>query len=282
MLSVDEKKNSIETNMPRLRLTGLMLLFGLIFPGLQHDVQAQGVSTSQSTSKQQDSPNPNGGSNSNVQQDDQAKLTDGLLDLLNEPSSADKSSGSKQNNPSQPNNSALKKEPVTQSDQANSRSSNPLVDVQSKMLQAATMMQQPKLILTVKVQTEIVQQLDDLISQLEQQDKSQQKNSQRTSQQRQQRQESQSQLENQSAANNKQKQRTAGDQPGNESSEQARARDMSVRTKDPSALQQNVWGHLPSRVRAQMESRMVEEFLPSYRAKIEEYYRSLMEESERK
>lgn len=206
-------------------------------------------------------------------QDDQSKLTDGLLELLNEPSSQPKNSD--KSNP--PSNNEL---PIGSND-SSGRSANPLVQVQSKMVQAATMLQQPKLKSTVKVQAEIVQQLDDLISRLEQQEKSQQPSSQRSSQQRQQRQQM-SQSENPTTANNKSDQTTVGDQPGSERSDQPKSTDMSVRTKDPSALQQSVWGHLPSRVRTQMESRMVEEFLPSYRAKIEEYYRSLMEESAKK
>ena len=38
---------------------------------------------------------------------------------------------------------------------------------------------------------------------------------------------------------------------------------MTVELADPKALQQDVWGQLPSRVRQQMQSRMVEQFLPA-------------------
>lgn len=43
------------------------------------------------------------------------------------------------------------------------------------------------------------------------------------------------------------------------------------------AYQEQIWGQLPERVRASMQSKMVEEFLPSHREQIEIYYRRLME-----
>lgn len=46
--------------------------------------------------------------------------------------------------------------------------------------------------------------------------------------------------------------------------------------RDPGELQQSVWGHLPDRVRSQLEARMAEQFLPSYRAQLEAYYRALL------
>ncbi len=253
-----------------------MLLAAACCHGLaQSAPQAENQSKSNPSSQL---PTKSSSGSGGAEQDDQSKLTDGLLDLLSEPE------GPKKTSPSLPKTSSPAEMPKSETGQALNRQSSPLVTVQNKMMQAATMMQQgPKLASTVKVQNEIVQQLDDLISQLEQQEKSQQKSSQKSSQQQQKRsQETQSKTDNQSATKNQPNQPTAGDQPGNEKADLAKTGDMTVRTKDPSALQQNVWGHLPSRVRAQMESRMVEEFLPSYRAKIEEYYRSLMEESERK
>lgn len=48
-----------------------------------------------------------------------------------------------------------------------------------------------------------------------------------------------------------------------------------VDLNDPTALQRSVWGNLPDRVREQMQSRMVERFLPGYREEIEAYYRAL-------
>jgi hypothetical protein len=50
---------------------------------------------------------------------------------------------------------------------------------------------------------------------------------------------------------------------------------------DPKRLQQDVWGQLPEQVRKQMQSRMVERFLPSYRPQIEAYFRALMQSKQR-
>jgi hypothetical protein len=47
--------------------------------------------------------------------------------------------------------------------------------------------------------------------------------------------------------------------------------------KDPVSLQQGAWGHLPAQTRSQMQSRMVEQFLPSYRERLEAYYRALLQ-----
>lgn len=50
---------------------------------------------------------------------------------------------------------------------------------------------------------------------------------------------------------------------------------VAVDLRDPEALQRSAWGSLPDRVREQMQSRMVERFLPAYREEIEAYYRAL-------
>ncbi len=65
---------------------------------------------------------------------------------------------------------------------------------------------------------------------------------------------------------------SAGDNPGS-----AGTGDLqSARLADSGELQQSVWGHLPEKIRSQMQSRMVEQFLPSYRQQIEAYYRALL------
>ena len=38
------------------------------------------------------------------------------------------------------------------------------------------------------------------------------------------------------------------------------------------------WGHLPEKIRDQMQSSMSEEFLPKYERLIEDYYRRLAED----
>ncbi|GAB5405969.1 MAG: hypothetical protein Aurels2KO_42000 [Aureliella sp.] len=51
----------------------------------------------------------------------------------------------------------------------------------------------------------------------------------------------------------------------------------SVRMNAPEAYQRTVWGQLPDRVRTSMQSRMVEQFLPTHREQIEVYYQKLLE-----
>ena len=55
-----------------------------------------------------------------------------------------------------------------------------------------------------------------------------------------------------------------------------RSRTVNVDLNDPRALQRSAWGNLPERMREQMQSRMVERFLPPYRDEIEAYYRALV------
>jgi hypothetical protein len=64
----------------------------------------------------------------------------------------------------------------------------------------------------------------------------------------------------------------AADKPG----EQGPRVDSRVQTL-ARQLQQDVWGHLPEKLRTQMNGRMVEDFLPAYREQIQQYYRRLME-----
>lgn len=54
------------------------------------------------------------------------------------------------------------------------------------------------------------------------------------------------------------------------------SRNAVVDLNDPRALQRSAWGNLPERTREQMQSRMVERFLPAYRDEIEAYYRALV------
>lgn len=221
---------------------------------------------------------------------EQAELVDGLLDLLNEPppvmkkpaesSPAGTSSGA-------PSGIELDDEQLGQ------QAANPLYGVRQNMLIAAGYLskgfvnQQ-----TRQLQTEIVERLDELIDELEQSNSSQQQAAQ---QQEQQQRQQQAQSEQQSSAANQTQASTspaatenqaAGDterQPGQSepTSDSPAQKGQAVRPKvelvDPKTLQQNVWGQLPEQVRKQMQSRMVEEFLPSYRQQIEAYFQALLE-----
>lgn len=64
-------------------------------------------------------------------------------------------------------------------------------------------------------------------------------------------------------------------QPGQPGVSTMGSRNVTVDLNDPRALQRSAWGNLPERTREQMQSRMVERFLPPYRDEIEAYYRAL-------
>ena len=51
---------------------------------------------------------------------------------------------------------------------------------------------------------------------------------------------------------------------------------------DIEAVVKDLWGHLPERSREQMMQSFSEEFLPKYELEIEQYYRRLSEENDRK
>ncbi len=248
-----------------------------------------------SPNPQQTSPSPSGVPTK--EQDEQAKLTEGLLELLgqpeNEKSGAGETSAPTADSVRNKNATLPKKSPANASPQGTdaramgASDSNPLAVVRDNMHSAASMMQQGRSDQqTVKLQDEIVKRLDDLIQQLEQQDQSMQLSSQKKQQS--QRSNSSEKQPPQTKPQSKQSQgkSDSSTEQGNEAADGPGSRgkqaDAAVRTSDPSALQQSVWGHLPTRVRSQMQSRMVEEFLPSYRERIEAYYRALLEEGERK
>lgn len=207
------------------------------------------------------------------QPNDQSKLTEGLLDLLNEKDNS-KSEGSQSR--------TIENLRAGQSAGSTQPTENPLTNIQGRMHRATLMLQQSRnLSSAVEVQASIVKQLDELIDQLEKQQASEQNNSTKQSQTQMQRQQQAQGAQGNQGEMSSKPARSKSSQPGDGSNEATNS-DLTVRTRDPAALQQNVWGHLPARVRSQMQSRMVEEFLPSYRSKIEQYYRELMQEGEKK
>lgn len=69
------------------------------------------------------------------------------------------------------------------------------------------------------------------------------------------------------------------DKPSRNSEEKLTERD--AKPADAEAMQalvKRVWGHLPDRVRQEMQNASVEEFLPKYQELIEDYFRRLAEE----
>jgi hypothetical protein len=269
-------------------------LVALILGGVStHNAFAQVASPK---SPPQSSPSPSGVPTK--EQDEQSKLTEGLLELLGQPEN-EKSGTGKATGPTTADSARNKNAIQPQDSPANppkqaadprsmgANDANPLAVVRDNMHSAASMMQQGRSDeQTLKLQDEIVKRLDGLIQQLEQQDQSMQ----RSSQKKQQSQQSSSSEKQppQAKPQSKQSQEKSDSSPeqGNDAADgpgsSGKQANANVRTSDPAALQQNVWGHLPTRTRSQMQSRMVEEFLPSYRERIEAYYRALLEEGERK
>lgn len=294
-----QERSSARLGSSRWGVTSTLVVFILTSVSSQNAFAQVTAPTSPSQSSSTPTPSsPTSSGTPTQEQDEQSKLTEGLLELLgqpeNEKSGTGKATGSttdsaRNKNAIQPKNSPAS--PSAQSADARSmgaNDSNPLALVRDNMHSAASMMQQGRSDLqTVKLQDEIVKRLDDLILQLEQQDQSMQRSSQKKQQQSQQSSSSEKQPpQTKTQSKQSQEKSDSATEKGNEAadgpSSSGKQANASVRTSDPAALQQSVWGHLPNRVRSQMQSRMVEEFLPSYRERIEAYYRALLEEGERK
>jgi hypothetical protein len=253
------------------RLLAVSRQFCLVFGVLVvQSLHAQQSPTSPVSTAQQDS---NGQSKQRSAATEQ--LTDGLLELLDE-SPKSKSSSSAQPSPSKlpgqaPADTSVPTAPTGQG--FNASSSSPLLAVRDSMHRASLYLQQGKSDrVTVETQNDVIQRLDQLIGQLEQQQQTapeeKSKQSSNTAGQQRQQQRAATTTETPESNSETKSSTTPGDR--------GKPADTNVRLKDPTALQKSVWGHLPGRVRTQMESRMVEEFLPSYREQIEAYYRALL------
>ena len=210
------------------------------------------------------------------------ELVEGLLDLLNEPAAKKPADVPKQ--PLTPADVGLEGEDLGEA------SENPLLAVRQSMLIAAGYLRRDGANAdTMKLQSDIVRRLDDLISELEKAQGKENKSKQ----------ESQPQASEQSSAQKQQEQQSRsqsvksrpGDRKNSESGEDRTDRQgepenpptqrgnggsATVELADAKSLQQDVWGQLPSRVRQQMQSRMVEQFLPAYKDQIEAYFQALL------
>ncbi len=209
---------------------------------------------------------------------EQAALVEGLLDLLAEPSKQ------------APDVSATPKPHERPSSGANvdEDRNNPLELVRQSMVLAAGLLEAGLVnSQTRQVQSSIVVSLDDLISELEQSSKSQSSEKKQSQSQQQSQSDTDGNPTQQSTSsqvseeNSKQGQReqSNGHSAQDAPSQKGAAADAILELADPKSLQQNVWGQLPEQVRKQMQSRMVERFLPSYRAQIETYFQALLENS---
>ena len=210
-----------------------------------------------------------------------AELMDGLLDLLNEPSVPKKDPPAQ--TPLTPADLGLDGEDLGEDQE------NPLQAVRQSMLIAAAYLGRDGAnAQTMKLQSDIVRRLDDLISELEKsqaaqkpsKDQEEQKSGAKPKQQQ------QNQAGSKQTAKSKPGESRDGDEsqersqlegePENPPTQKGTAGGVNVELSDPKALQQDVWGQLPSRVRQQMQSRMVEQFLPAYREQIEAYFQALL------
>lgn len=214
-------------------------------------------------------------------------LTSGLLDLVEEPAAAPT------NNP--PENPTARPTPAEvglEGEDLGEQSENPLAAVRQSMLIAADYLQRGHTDAgTQQLQADIVRRLDDVIEQIDaaaRQASLQRRSasSQRDSSTRESEQSSTSEPPQSEKATSQsltgaeqERERPAeaaepvGDQPGGTGA----AANSQVDLSDPRALQHSVWGQLPEQVRKQMQSRMVEQFLPSYREQIEAYFEALLE-----
>ncbi|MFN3193577.1 MAG: hypothetical protein ACE361_23900 [Aureliella sp.] len=211
----------------------------------------------------------------------ETQLTDGLLDLLDEPSNEPEMDSLPSSPPIDgdftPGDVGLDGEDLGEA------SSNPLRAVRQSMMIAAGYLERGVTDRSTQVlQGDIVQRLDELIEEIESSNQNSPKQSQSSDSQ-------QSEREQSSSFEKREREVTASEQvPDEDEAEQNLQKGSPGQTgvgakvvealKDPQELQEAVWGQLPERVRKRMQSRMVEQFLPSYREQIEAYYRSLLKE----
>ena len=219
----------------------------------------------------------------------QSGLTEGLLNLLNAPDKDNAAERAKQVGQSpqlptgRPPNAELDGEDLR------AASSDPLQAIRDNMLSAADLLQNGQTDhLTQQVQDDILQQLDEIIRQLDQNQASEQQQNQSSSQQNQstpQPQDATSEQERNQSSSSKQAQSQTQesdrlldtDQPsGGRPGQDGQPGSTDVLLSDPVMLQQSVWGQLPEKVRSQMQSRMVERFLPSYQEQIQAYFQALL------
>lgn len=210
------------------------------------------------------------------------ELVEGLLDLLNEPA-AKKTTDTTTKKPLAPADVGLDGEDLGEA------SGNPLLAVRQSMLIAAGYLRRDGANAeTMKLQSDIVRRLDDLISEMEKsqgkEDKSKQESQQPASAQSKAQKQRSQQVRSQTMKSRPgDRQDSEGDnraerqgEPENPPTQRGHGSGTAVELSDPKSLQQDVWGQLPSRVRQQMQSRMVEQFLPAYKEQIEAYFQALL------
>lgn len=235
---------------------------GLLLLAIHTSLSAQQTDHSSDRSSQKESAQPS--------------LTDGLLDLLDEP---------------QPGNDPPAKTPLLtpadvglEGEDLSEQSDDPLLAVRQSMLIAAGFLERGQTNAdTQDLQADIVQRLDELISQFEQPQQPPQpsppepssaEQSQPTESSGNSTQQSTSTTPSPTSTESPESQGDGKDRPG----QTATPANAVEQLKDPVALQRSIWGQLPEQVRQQMQSQMVEQFLPSYQVQIEAYFKALLEQ----
>ncbi len=214
------------------------------------------------------------------------ELVEGLLELLNEPGAPKQNEASTKastNPPLTPAEIGLEGEDLGEDQE------NPLQAVRQSMLIAAAYLGRDGANeQTMKLQSDIVRRLDDLISEMEKSQGAQSQSKKDAQQQSTSKAKSQPQSQSENSSSMKSRAGEYGTreesqersqrqgEPENPPTQKGVAGGVTVELSDPKALQQDVWGQLPSRVRQQMQSRMVEQFLPAYREQIEAYFQALL------
>lgn len=201
-------------------------------------------------------------------------LLEGVLDLVTEP---------KESNSDQPK--LTPEEVGLGGENLGEQTSNPLQAVRQSMLIAAGFMQKGAAgSSTQQLQADIVVRLDELIEQLEKSPQDQQQSqSEQNSADQQSRDQggepSGEEVEGQQSGEQPSDATEPGKMQQSDSGNTGETADTEVELAKSRALQMDVWGMLPDSVRAQMQSQMVEQFLPSHREKIEAYFRALLKQT---
>lgn len=235
----------------------------------------------QANAQQADKP-----SESSKEKSDNNVLLEGLLDLVKEPESPPAPGVPPVRDSEAGNAPGLRPEDVgLAGEDLKEQSDNPLQAVRQSMLIASGFLQRGATDEETQVlQNDIVLRLDRLISEFEsgkQNSKSQQNESQGQTAG-----ESEGTSERVSQQTTEMKSGDTGERSDTEIQKEPQATpgnagkspDAEVLLADPRALQLNAWGSLPDSVRAQMQSQMVERFLPSYREQIEAYFKTLLKQ----
>lgn len=200
-----------------------------------------------------------------------SELTDGLLNLLGKPSESESPSIT---DAAKENGSASGVDIEARSSLADGSSNS----IHQSMILAADSLRQRATSRTQQLQSQILSELDELIQNAEERKQNSERESSqsRRSSQQQEQQEQGSRPKVERGDHEQDPTAKEEQRPGGSPGQTGAVADSNVQLSDPKALQESVWGQLPEQVRKQMQSRMVEQFLPSYQLQIEAYFKALL------